>query len=357
MRNNLRLYHMVLRQLRQWLPGERVTRQRNLALLVTGLYLSSSVHLSKVVRHWPVVGKLPSLVNRLHRFLCNERVSPLTWYGPLARNLLLHMRQHRLRLVIDTTQVGFGHRALVVGIGYRRRTLPLVWSLHRGQIGNVAVTKIIALLEVVESWLPPGCTVELTADTSFSPTDLLYWLNQHGWHYVIRQRAQTFIRYPKSGWFPIGQLSVTPGQTLVVGWVWLAKTNPYGLTWLVIHWAKGEKAPWILASDMPEVETVIRAYRCRMWIEEMFGDLKRHGFDLQATHLRDEDRIERLMLAVCITFVWLICQGAWVVKNSYRHLIDHKSRRDKSYFRLGWDWVKRCMRLDLPFHMSFKPQL
>jgi hypothetical protein len=74
-----------------------------------------------------------------------------------------------------------------------------------------------------------------------------------------------------------------------------------------------------------------------MWIEEMFADFKGHGFDLEATHLSHLDRLARLVLAVCLTFVWLITLGAWVVKRGFRHFVDHLSRRDKSYFRIGWD--------------------
>ncbi len=355
MRNNLHLYHMMVRQLVQWLPDERVTRHRNLALLVIGLYLGASVHLAMIVRRWPVAGRLPSLVNRLHRFLCNKFVSPQDWYEPVARSLLTCLSQQRLRLVIDTTQVGFSHRALVVAVAHRRRTLPLAWSLHRGRIGNVAVTEVIRLLERVALCLPPDREVELTADTAFNPSDLLFWLRKHGWHYVIRQRPQTYIRRPGQPWFPISALSLAAGQTQVVGWVWVAKTNPFGLTWLTLHWAKGQATPWILMSDTPDVRQVLRAYRRRMWVEEMFGDMKRHGFDLQATHLRDRARIERLMLGVCIAYTWLCCLGSWVVKNGYRPLIDHKARRDKSYFRLGWEWLERCFRLDLPCKLHFRP--
>ena len=92
-----------------------------------------------------------------------------------------------------------------------------------------------------------------------------------------------------------------------------------------------------------------------MWIEEMYGDMKGHGFDLEATHLQDADRISRLVLGVCLTFVWFICLGTWVVKRGYRHFIDRKDRRDKSYFRLGLDWLKRCKRLNEPFKLTFRP--
>ena len=51
--------------------------------------------------------------------------------------------------------------------------------------------------------------------------------------------------------------------------------------------------------------------------------------------MNDVDRISRLVLAACLTFVWLITLGAWVVKRGFRHFVDRKDRRDKSYFRIG----------------------
>ena len=60
MPNNLQLYHKVRQQFCQWLPDERITRIRNMALFVTGLYLSGTPHLSKIARKWPQTGKLLS---------------------------------------------------------------------------------------------------------------------------------------------------------------------------------------------------------------------------------------------------------------------------------------------------------
>lgn len=359
MRNNLQLYHKLLGQLCQWLPDERVTRMRNLALLMTGLYLSTSIHLSLIVRKWPVKAKDPSLVNRLQRFLKNEHLRPREFYQPLAAELISTFAGKRLRLVIDLTKVGFNHRAMVVGLAYRRRTLPLAWSVHKGSIGNVTVTEVIDLLESVYRLTPSNCPVEVVADCGFKAIDLLRWLREREWHFVMRQPGDTMIRLQTGQWLFLRKLVIKPGQTNVIGWVWIAKTNPFGPVWLVLHWAKGEEDPWFLVSDCsPERPTpLIRAYKQRMWMEEMFGDMKGHGFDLESTHLRDAKRIERLMLGVCIAFVWLIALGSWVVKNGHRHLIDVNSRRDKSYFRLGWDWTERCIRLGNPVRLHFKPIL
>lgn len=356
MRNNLRLYHKVRRQICQWLPQERVTRQRNLALLVVGLYLAGSVHLSHIVREWHVAGRQESLVNRLRRFLKNKAVSPSGYFEPLVTTLLQAVSGHGLHLVIDTTKVGPWHRALVVALAYRRRTLPLAWSVHRGTRGNVKVTAVIRLLERLHRLIPLGTEVYLTGDTGFRSSDILLWVRDHGWHYVIRQRKEVNIRYlDENRWFPIADIPLEKGQTKVVGWVWLAKSSPFGPTWLLLHWAKGEDTPWLLVSDCAQVGTVLRRYRRRAWIETMYGDMKARGFDLEATQLRHHQRIERLMLAVCLAYLWLVALGSWVVKNGYRHLVDRKERRDKSYFRLGLDWLKRCLNLGRSLHFRSIP--
>jgi len=42
----------------------------------------------------------------------------------------------------------------------------------------------------------------------------------------------------------------------------------------VAFWHIGEKEPWLLATNLDDPQAVLRCYRRRMWIEEMFGDLK-----------------------------------------------------------------------------------
>jgi hypothetical protein len=359
MQNNLQLYHKMLHQLCKWLPEQRVTRKRNLALMIIGMYLSASVHLSLIVRPWPVKAKAASLTNRLQLFLDNELLSPRKCYQPLAVKLIATFAGSGLRLVIDVTKVGFKHRAMVVGLAYRRRTLPLAWSVHTGSSGVISVNRIIALLADVYRLIPYDCPVEIVADCGFRSADLLRWLRSRQWHFVIRQPGNTKVRLPNGQWSFLRDLPIQPGETHVIGWVWMTQTNPFGLVWLVLHWGQGEEEPWFLvADDAPQyASSLIRSYRRRMWMEEMFGDMKGHGFDLEATQLRTARRIERLMLGVCIAFVWLMALGSWVVKNGNRHLIDIKSRRDKSYFRLGWDWLARCICLGYPIRLHFKPYL
>ena len=92
-----------------------------------------------------------------------------------------------------------------------------------------------------------------------------------------------------------------------------------------------------------------------MWLEEMFGDMKGHGFDLEATRLRHFLRLSRLALAVCIVYVWLIGVGEFVIAADQATEVDRNDRRDLSIFRIGWDFIERRLALNDPIPIVFLP--
>jgi hypothetical protein len=356
MANNLQVYHKVLGQLGQWLPGERITRLRNMALLIVGLQQSQGIHLSQIVNKWPgVLGKVPSLVNRLRRFLNNPAVAVRPWYEPVAHHLVTRFRGQPIHLIIDCTKVGFNYRMLSISLAYKKRALPLAWSIHRGRKGHVGHKEQLALLSYVAGLLDDEATVWLLGDAGFESVHLLHWLRQQKWHFVLRQPGKNQVRWPGQAWVKLADLPLQPGETRIIGWVELTQKHAAGPFWLVLHWAISHDEPWFLIADEPGDQHLVRLYGRRMWTEELYGDLKGHGFDLEATHLDDPDRIARLVLAVCINFVWFITLGSWVVKRGLRHHLDPKSRRDKSYFRIGWDWIERCHRRNEPVPLHFSP--
>ena len=355
MPNNLQIYHKVRRQFCQWLPKERSTRITNMALFITGLYMSGEPYLSKIVRKWPLAGKLTSLTNRLWRFLNNPRVDVEHWYAPIAQEIVRHLPMGPITLVVDTTKVGFFHRVLTIGVAFKKRTLPLVWSVRRGRKGHTKVDEQLALFKKVAKMLPQNADIWVVGDTEFQSVRLLRWFSRRHWHFVIRQQGKNKVRWKGQPWIKINALNLSKGQTRVIGWVRLTRKHDNGWYWLVLHWDTAEDEPWYLISDQSGKSALLRIYRKRMWIEEMFGDMKGHGFDLEATHLKDANRISRFFLGISIVFVWLITLGSWVVKRGFRHFVDHKSRRDKSYFRIGWDWVERRLSLQHNFSFHFRP--
>ena len=79
-----RVYHTWLQALSQLQPKQRITVLRNFAWLMAGLYVSGSIHLSRIADEisWRV--KLPSATRRLSRLLANRALRVREWYEPIA---------------------------------------------------------------------------------------------------------------------------------------------------------------------------------------------------------------------------------------------------------------------------------
>jgi len=91
---------------------------------------------------------------------------------------------------------------------------------------------------------------------------------------------------------------------------------------------------------------------CDQTIEEMFGDLKKHGFDLESTRLQNFLRLSRLTLVVVWLYVWLISTGTKMVHRGLRHLVDRNDRRDLSIFQIGFRSIQRSLNNASSFNIS-----
>ena len=124
---------------------------------------------------------------------------------------------------------------------------------------------------------------------------------------------------------------------------------------LLAYWKPGEKDPWLLATNLPSQNATLRAYRRRMWLDEMFGDFKKHGFDLEKTRLRHFLRLSRLTLVTALVYYWLVCLGSVTIKNGLRRLVDRNDRRDLSVFRIGFNMLERCIENCSPISFRSLP--
>ena len=350
------LYHTWQRRILQLRPGERITRVRNLAWLIAGIYRSKSVHLSKIALQIPGDAKTLSIVQRLSRFLQNPAVRVREWYEPIARDMVQSMANTvgEIRLIADGTKVGFGHQLLMVAIAFRRRSIPLAWTWVRKSRGHSSAAKQGALLAYVRRLIPAHTPVLLVGDNEFGSVEVIRQAEAWEWWYVLRQKANHRVKVGQSDWQHFGDLVEKPGQSNWLGRGLLTFKHAHP-THLLAHWKRGEKEPWLLATNLPSRQKTLSAYRRRMWIEEMFGDMKGNGFDLESTHLCHFRRLSRLTLAIALLYVWLISMGAKTIKNGQRHLIDRAGRRDLSIFQIGLRSVERRLTNALPVSIRLRP--
>jgi hypothetical protein len=347
------LYHTWFQRIRELRPQQRITQVRIFVWLLCGIYQSRSVNLSRIAGKIPGCAKLLSTTRRLSRLLDNPAIRVREWYEPIARQWLETQFHHlgEIRLIVDGSKIGFQHQLLIVSLAYRQRAIPIAWTWVPHVRGHSPAGKQLALLAYVRKLLPQGAGVFLVGDSEFGPVEVLRQLDQWRWFYVLRQKTNTHVwRNEREGWQDFGSFVQKSGQSVWLGHVYLSEQEIYPVN-LLAHWQKGEKEPWCLATNLPDRQMTLRFYARRMWIEEMFGDLKKHGFDLESTMLRHFLRLSRLTLAVALLYVWLVSTGTQTVQAGLRHLVDRKDRRDLSIFQIGLRFIERRLTNGFSFRL------
>ena len=354
-----RLYDTWISMIRKLLPQERVTRVRNVAWMVVGLYLSQSVHLSGIARKLPFVAKLTSITDRFRRFLDNKAFRARSWYRPLARKLLADAaRCGSVRLILDSTKIGAGRQLLIVTLAYRKRALPIAWTWVKGARGHSTTVKQLALLHEVHSLIPMSAKVLLVGDCEFGGVALAQRVEGWHWGYVLRQQGDTRVCVSRTAlaWVHFATLVTRRNELFWYGQALVTIKHLYHAH-LLAYWDTNEKEPWLLMTNLSQAHIALKAYRKRMWIEEMFGDWQGHGVDLEKTHLRRCSRLSRLVFLVALLYLWLITRGAQTIKAGLRHLVDRPERRDLSVFRIGLYIVDRYLALLQPLAVRLIPYL
>jgi hypothetical protein len=350
------LYGIWRTQLLQQIPDSCETRLTNMLYLMMGVFQAQTVQLTLMARKLPIRAKKLSIVKRLTRFVDNTAVDVRQWYHPTAQWLLSSAASGgQVHLLIDSTKVSGHYRKVMVSVAYHRRSLPIAWFWDAGSRGHCTTKAQIRLLEYVQTLLPKGIAVSLAGDCEFGNPLLIEYLDFWGWDYALRQPKDTLIMMKGSRtWQRLDRFHLLANHILWIGHVVLTAASAYP-TNVVLFWQKGEKEPWYLATNVLSGQAALRLYRRRMWIEEMYGDMKGHGFDLEISRLQHADRLSRLTLAVCLLYVWLVAIGEYVLDNGYADEVDRTDRRDLSIFRLGWDFLERRLALYDPLPTIFRP--
>jgi Transposase DDE domain len=333
---------------------------QNFAWLITGIFHSRSVSTGRIALELGWETKTNSIIQRLRRTFMDSSIRVREWYRPIAK-CLLETQAHilgQVRLILDGSKIGNSHQLLLVSIAFRGRAIPIAWTWIPYVKGHSSARVQKALLSYVKGLIPDGVAVIIVGDAEFGNVSVMQQVANWGWSYVFRQKSSSLVQLDgQSEWKPLGDYTGKEGQKQWLGQTKLTQTHSFS-TNIYIEWRVGEKEVWFLATNLKTAFETKQAYSRRMWIEEMFGDLKSNGFDLERTKLQHFQRLSRLTLAVVLLYVWLLDLGTRVIKNGNRAWVDRKKRRDYSVFRIGYNTLKRLISSgkNLP-EIRFRPCL
>jgi hypothetical protein len=302
-----------------FLPHLRPAQQRGLADWVSGVLDAESgcehAILSAVA---PLGHETHALRARLREFLCDgtERAAPCgtsleveACFAPLLGWVLDWWTGETLPLAIDATSVRDRQVVLAISVLYRGSAIPVAWVVlpHRGK--GQWLPHLERLLQLLGPAVPAGMRVLVMTDQGLWSPRLWRQITANGWHPLMRIR-------PEATFAPAGERR-QPARHLVpgAGWSWVGEGVAYKEkvkqipSTLLVVWGEGQKAPWLLLTDLPPDAIEGSWYGLRVWIELGFRALKSMGWQWERTRRSDPTRIARHWLVLAIATLLSLAVG------------------------------------------------
>ena len=361
MSSNDALYTRLFTKLREFHSDEDLRRIKNWAWIVVGLIQSHSVHLSEIAQHIPSEAEAPGRIAQVRRWLANKFIKVADFYCPLITQALQSWQGKDVFVILDGCSVN--HETLQffrLSLSHCYRALPLAW-LVVASAGLIQVEACATLFEQVVRILPAVASVTFLADRGFRDTDWAEKCLKLNWNYLIRVANNTSVTLSDGRQLSIQQLNVPRGRCRYFPKVHLTQAKEFPCN-LMITWTTprkpGEKAELCaVITNLRPCYLHLKWYLKRMHVEESFRDDKSGSFDLEATKLRDAERLNHLLLAVAVATLWIYEIGEQVLHNGERSEIDPGYKRQLSIFQIGRRKLQRAFNCGqtLLFNLQLSP--
>lgn len=321
-----------------------LARIKLMALMLHALCVVQTVGLHKLASAMPTAVERDSNLRRIQRFIAHYTLS----LDIVARMIfsLLPVREG-LVLSMDRTNWKFGDfniNILMLGVTYKGIAFPLIFSLMPKR-GNSNWKERRDIMERFIRLFGHECIDCLVADREFVGKDWIGWLNRSRIRYYIRIRQNFWLIKPSTGekvraWWLFNSLRV--GQEKFYYKLFLHKGEYVYLAGSRIKNSDGVPELQILIS-FNRPEEGVATYKRRWEIETAFRALKSSGFNIEDTHLRDTERIARLLAMVCIALVWAYLVGEHKDINVKPIRILKHGRKAKSLVKYGLEEISTVL--------------
>lgn len=331
-----------------------------LMLLISSLQLLKQVKLETLAEALPLPILFESRRKKLQRFLKLEILSIEHLWFPCLKQLLHHQERWRLQgvgyLALDRTQWG-SMNLLMVSVIYQHRAIPIYWRfLDKNGSSNLEEQKQV-LQPVLD--LLSGSKLVVLGDREFCSVKLGKWLQKEEAYFCLRQKQDTFVAQEGEVYQEMRTLGLTPGTRLFLNDVEVTKQSGFGHFNLACKWKRTyrgfrTKEPWFILTNLPDLDTAIRAYQRRFGIEEMFRDFKSGGYHLEGSKLSAQ-ALSKLLIVVAIAYTSATLQGQTIKQIGLQKYVARpetpaQNQRRHSSFYLGQrvhSWLRLYEKLQL----------
>jgi len=288
------LTNMVWRALSgSWHEGRIVC----LTEMLRTMLMAQSINTSRLAARMGGRVQFESHLQRMRRFLAGQ-VFDWIVIGRLMLKIAGVAGQKKYTVAVDRTNWDFGGIAinfLVISVVVSGIGVPIAWR-QLGKKGNSKTEERLDLLEQFLKIVPASQIVVFLADREFIGKTWFQALQKRNIPYAIRVRNNQFATLPD-------------GKRIKISALASALKNQKPRTWLNI---KLDGVPCALSlkrlsnKDLLAVvsfglkssDDPLETYRQRWAIELCFACMKTKGFDIESTHLRHDDRLEKMFAIV-----------------------------------------------------------
>lgn len=311
-------------------------RIKFLVLFLMALIKVRSVNLTRIATAFNANALIASNYRRIQRFLAHCEID----YAVFAR-LILHLFPITGDYIIsiDRTNWRFGRweiNVLMAAVVYRGTAIPLLWHLLDKQ-GSSSCDERNALLDELLTILPRERIGAIVADREFIGYMWLSRLCSDRLPFYIRIRNNSVVTHRGKakaakkvfGHLVVGQSSRLRKRRLV-----------FGLDLFVSALRLEEELLVVITNA--DGHGALSFYKLRWSIEVLFSQLKKRGFNFEETHLREGERLRKLLALMTLAFSWVHLVGEAVARVRPPRLRGH-GRKEKSLFRLGLDHLQQVL--------------
>ena len=302
---------------------------------VLALIRVRTINLTEIATAFSGRAQVPSHYRRLQRFFKDFDIH-FTLIAQLIVSLIPF--EDRWVLCLDRTNWKFGEvniNILVLAIAYKGAAIPVFWTFLDKR-GNSNTLERIGLMYRFIQTFGKGRIDCLTADREFIGKDWIAYLQKENIPFRIRIRYNTKV--PNSrGNRKLHASSLFRGLKVGEEMILNQKRLVWGIPLHLI--AVRLKDEWLILITDHSPQNALSDYKKRWQIETLFACLKTRGFNLEDTHLRDIERINKMLALMAIAFCWCYRIGEW--KHQQKSIpIKKHGRLAKSIFRLGLDELR-----------------
>lgn len=326
-------------KLKEHLPWHQA-RVIFMAQFMLSLLQARSVNLCRIAEHFETASLVESSRRRIKRFF--------HWRGfcflQLGQLLLYWLPVERYTLCMDRTNWKYGHKDvnyLVISIAWQGASIPIVWVCLDKRGGNSNTDERIALMQQLLALIPADKIDMLLADREFIGKAWFEWLQEQRLLFRLRIRGDVQVMTTRGRYVKASRLFryVKTGQTET----WGSRRKVAGVKLYIAAARSPKSGELLIVVGLDKPDNMITDYAKRWAIEVLFGNLKKRGFDIEATHMTAPEKMDRLMGILSLTVLWCMVAGHWEHGDAKTLPLNKHYRPQQSLFRLGLDMLRRVL--------------